>query len=57
MKTVVGLDAVVFWVLLGRRKTGLLDFPLVGFLATSIFFKAKWENLIMLLSMRELIQY
>jgi hypothetical protein len=33
------------------------DFSLVDFLATPIFFKAKWEKLKMLLSMRELIQY
>jgi hypothetical protein len=30
---------------------------LVDFLATSIFFKAKWEKLEMLLSIKELIQY
>jgi hypothetical protein len=41
----------VFW------EFGLLDFSLVEFLATPIFFKVKWEKLKMLTSMRELIQY
>jgi hypothetical protein len=34
---------------LGRWKSSLLDFSLVDFLATPIFFEAKWEKLKMLL--------
>jgi hypothetical protein len=43
-----------FW---GRWKIGFLDFSMVDFLATPIFFKGKWEKVKMLLLVIELIEY
>jgi hypothetical protein len=41
----------------GKMENWPLDFVLVDFLATPIFFKAKWEKLKMLLTVGELIKY
>jgi hypothetical protein len=46
-----------FWVVWEDEKPASQNFSLLDFLATSIFFKATWEKLKMLLSVREFIQY
>jgi hypothetical protein len=53
--TVHCIGSSVFSGSFGKMKTGFLNFSLVDFLATPIFFKAKLEKFKMLLSARELI--
>ena len=56
-ETINGWLSVSFLGYLGWWKTGLLDFFLGWFLATPIFFKARWEKMKILLLKRELIQF